>query len=184
MAVLSWLPRGGKLAPQKLYLYNEGDECTSVTGGYTLREFYNGSSSYATLTKNASSLYFTTVIRSEVWRKRGFATSNKLDFSKYSKLYVEYSSSSTLTGGGSGGMGVGVSVASTLTDTKEGSVLGGNIGLIGISKDAGANVNTTGSIASLDISSITESAYLVVYFASGYYDSGSMTINVKRIWLE
>ena len=75
----------------KTYLYKEGNEYTSITGGwngFVLSGHYNGR-----FTKNTDNLlmYYSSVTYTE----SGFQTKNKIDFSKFSNIYVRYKNQSS-----------------------------------------------------------------------------------------
>ena len=81
------------LVPQKqyTYLYNQGDECIENSGGWGTPIGLRTSawtSTKATLKNNCITL--TEVTPPGEWAHCGIYTCNKIDFSKYSKLYVEY----------------------------------------------------------------------------------------------
>lgn len=74
---------GESLESNKTYLYNKGDECTSITGGWNVN--LNNAP-----TKTASYMYFT----SSSWS--GVRTANNVDVSKAKKLVVEWSKHGSL----------------------------------------------------------------------------------------
>ena len=73
-----------------IYLYNEGDECTALTGGY-VQGFTYVSPSYS---KQATYLQ----IVSAAGGVGRYTSNNKVDLTSYSKLYIDLSM--TLTGSG------------------------------------------------------------------------------------
>jgi len=70
--------------PDRHYLYNEGDECTSLTGGWT---YYpqNG------WVKGSNDLYITGKTGAGYY----LATQNNIDYTGFSKIIVEYSAKFT-----------------------------------------------------------------------------------------
>ena len=74
-------------AGERLYLYNYGDECTNVTGGWigslTLSTQYNG-----IYQKNKDSLLLS--YSTMGYSASCFTTSKNIDISPYTKLYVKY----------------------------------------------------------------------------------------------
>lgn len=72
-----------KWSPNKpLYLYNEGDECVDITGGWKLKP-YSGYESYTSVKKNASNMYFYLAYANYCG---SLVTNNKIDVTGYSKL--------------------------------------------------------------------------------------------------
>lgn len=69
---------------QALDLYNYGDECVDVTGGWTIFDSHVN----ATFTKNANGMYLKTTGDGVYLNIK---TANTIDFSKYSKLCIETS---------------------------------------------------------------------------------------------
>lgn len=101
---VNWLPAGNGIARkirtgyigvngvarqffnrQKLYLYNEGDECVNVTGGWDLVGHESGST-VVTKEKDSIKISYTRHPYYGMW---GFMNSrNKIDFSNYSKIHI------------------------------------------------------------------------------------------------
>lgn len=167
----------------ELVLYAYGNECSDITGGYNATNFYGGSTTYITATKNSNNLYFTNARTSGSWRKRGFVTAQKIDFSDFSKCYVEYDSTSNIVGGDY--TRAAVCVANSTTDTLNTPEISGEIAACSISPYMGDSVvNVSGNVVSFDVSGINQSVYLIVFFASGSYSSGKLQVTIKKIWLE
>ena len=83
----------GKIS--RLYLYNYGDENTSVTGGYTAYTYI----SYGFATKNSDNLHYgTTNCRATDVAVGGFISNNKVDLTGYSKVYATWSVSCVYNG--------------------------------------------------------------------------------------
>ncbi len=76
--------------PKRLYLYNRGDECNGITGGWTTRGFTWSSSAFKAtnpvLVKNSDNLYFYLLYND--WKSGGVSTVNKIDLTKYSKIKI------------------------------------------------------------------------------------------------
>jgi len=82
-----------ELTPQKkyIYLYNKGDECTENSGGWGTPIGLRTSAWTSTrATLNSNCITLTEVTPPGEWAHCGVYTRNKIDFSKYSKLYIEY----------------------------------------------------------------------------------------------
>ena len=71
--------------PPLLYLYNAGNECEGVTGGFNYIVSYLNSASIEYI-KDKKDTYFE--IKSK-GTASGFITNNKINLNSYSKLYVD-----------------------------------------------------------------------------------------------
>ena len=77
---------GNKLPPPtKVYLYNEGDKCTSITGDFTFVRVDG--------TTTGSVTYGTSYIefRCPEWSEYNFATVNSINYPQYSRINIQYS---------------------------------------------------------------------------------------------
>lgn len=168
-------------------LYNYGDECTALTGGFTLIDFTGNSASYCTATKNSDSLTLALANgNSSTWRKRGFGSANKIDFSNYNKLYVEYDCVSSLSGNSKALVGANIAISSSLKSSDNYMEhLDDTITVIELdeSNQGSAGINCNGNVVSVDISDVNTTAYLAIYATQGL-SSGSYNATIKRVWLE
>ena len=151
-----------------LYLYNAGDECTGVTGGWTGQRF-NGESGYrlGTATKEATDLYlYAKSTGAGSLYDAGFFTNNKIDLTNYSKLYYEVKE---VQGGGTGTykfMGTFNSYDSS-GGTRINSFWWNEVAL---------------GIRNIDISSIIGSYY---YGFGNWANNGATSyVRISKIWLE
>ena len=71
----------------KLYLYNEGDECENVTGGWD-SGYKDGAYAFSAAVKNSDNLYFNSSMQ-------GLGTVNSIDLTNYTKLCAEIMSNSS-----------------------------------------------------------------------------------------
>lgn len=144
-----------------LYLYNHGDECIDISGGWTLRQGPNDSTSgyinTATLTKNANSISITTPAAS-----CGQANANnKIDLTHYSTLNVTALTSHS-------GTGQHISVRSTN---------------VAYDKNFAADLNFSGNgLKTLDISALTGSYYIAIYLTN-VADQQSKTFSIYEVYL-
>lgn len=76
---------GGGKVESRTYLYNEGDECTALTGGWGIK--FNRQSAQGTLTKNAGDMLLQSTKVNGTNNTTGAGTNNNINLSKYSKLY-------------------------------------------------------------------------------------------------
>lgn len=67
---------------KQLYLYNEGDECVDITGGWKLKP-RSGCESYTSVQKNATNMYF---YLANANYHGSLVTNNKIDVAGYRKL--------------------------------------------------------------------------------------------------
>lgn len=79
--------QGGKWAKWAMepkYLYNKGDECTDITGGWNTLQWYSGATLYSSgCKKNADSL---SAIAGTTYGSVGFRTKNKIDLTDASTI--------------------------------------------------------------------------------------------------
>lgn len=77
---------GNKLPPPtEIYLYNEGDKCTSITGNFTFVRIDG--------TATGSVTYGTSYIEFKCpeWSAYDFATVNSINYPQYSRINIQYS---------------------------------------------------------------------------------------------
>lgn len=68
------------------YLYNNGDECTDITGGWVVCQWYSGAPLYSSgCKKNSKSL---SAIAGTTYGSVGFATKNKIDMTRASTIRI------------------------------------------------------------------------------------------------
>ncbi len=154
-----------KPVPDPLWLYNEGDECLEVTGGWT------GSDERGTGThqKLESSLCLHCEDNTNGGQAGRFSTGNAIDVSGHSKCYIEYSV--TLRTGGNPGNPSG-----SLSLEASGSQLA-VVAFGGPSDPMGER-----AVASVDISAAKSAN--VTFRAIATSGWGKIRINAHRIWLE
>ena len=152
----AWMERWSK--DKTPYLYNEGDECTDVTGGWDIK--YNVSSSR--FQRNSDNLSYTATADS--W---SYCTSNNLmDLSKYSKLKmladinISFSNMWNYAGFRL--------YSSKDYGTKYGEAYRSDVGSV------------SDYVLEMDISSIS-SAYVYLYANSL---QNEVSIKIKKVWLE
>lgn len=137
------------------YLYKNGDECSSITGGWALST--GGSKTHGeSLTKNSGSMVFSsTYVRGSHFAYGYLRTNKKIDLSEYSSIYVELS-------GVSSGADKDSNLALTISesDTREAY----DISL------AKANLTTGCTSSTLDVSAISKECYIGISAQSGASD--------------
>lgn len=150
-----------------LYLYNEGDECEDVTGGWegdTQDKGWDYIHTSVIGTKNPTNLH---CVANSTRYKQGFITSKSIDMTKYTKLYIY----GTTTGLNSSNY---IYASDKIRVEKNGSesVIGNRI-----------NENYTNKLKEYDISSLNGSYYVSVSCAREG-TSGTGTYTVYKVWLE
>ena len=145
-----------------LYLYNSGDQCIDITGGWaglkTAGYTTSGTPGLADGVINSNNMYFT----AEKYNRVGVGTINAIDLTNYSKLHIIYESSGEVGGNGS-----------TLRAGKDKS-MNNLIVLVTM------NTTTAPTEAEVDISNYNGMYYLhtQVYYSSGLWG------RIHKIWLE
>lgn len=148
-----------------IYLYNEGDECTALTGGY-VQGFTYVSPSYS---KQATYLQ----IVSAAGGVGRYTSNNKVDLTSYSKLYIDLSM--TLTGSGT--------YSNCLLVVSNDKTLETHVAYVGYIKNTGSTALTlTNQIYELDVSALNGSYYVQFHIAaaSGLNNTGKC----HKIWVE
>lgn len=80
------------------YLYNEGDECTSITGGFSARGLKYGPSYYSAVTPSITRNNDSMTIKQNTsthYASGIVETIKDIDLSNFSNLYIDFSSSGT-----------------------------------------------------------------------------------------
>lgn len=176
MAVICRLPQGVG-GNGKMYLYNEGDECKSLTNGWGTFIVRNENS---TLTKNSDHLFMK--IEKSVVVDSGnnvyFTPNKSIDLTDYSKLFIAYTSTTYENGSA---FRARLFSEIPYNDTE-------NLGAYTISMlNAPAVENIT--ILEIDVSAITQEAFITTnawnfYSANGYELGEELTAKIYKIWLE
>lgn len=149
----------------RTYLYDLGDQCTEVTGGWFTEKGTNGS---ASLENDSINFSYTSV--SMAWMAAG--TKNSIDLSKYSTLIFDMSVSEHYTSyGGVTVVGVTSNKAVATQVTYQGNVGGNNTFLTSSQPSADGQRREV----VVDISNI-ESGYISIH--------GIMKANVYRVWAQ
>lgn len=169
------------------YLYNEGDECTDITGGWKNGEFMNLSntswlvSAYAI--KNTNNLEYGDNNANGTWYGYGgFITNSKVDLTPYSKMFIDwemYQASVTTYNGGSGS----VVNAIAYSDSTSVKVDKGLTQLASIVSKQGA-YNTNRVVTEIDISNISGQKHICVNGQAGYINTDLVKNRTYKIWLE
>lgn len=155
----------------KLYLYRDGDECEGITGGWTASGYSfansNGiSRTVVAATKNENNMF----VNGTGAGKAGIVgTTSPIDFSKYSTLYIE-----------------ALSHGESSTDQSMQCVINSSKNVMSSSAILNKSLNSNlGAynvqyVYSIDISSISETAYLAFVAEN----SSSRYGYVYKVWLE
>lgn len=150
----------------ELWLYKEGNECSSVTGGWIKGHVYNTTST-TNFIKNANNITLTSSSGTRVT----CLTSNLINVKKYSKLKVEV----MVTSKGTSCIRVAVSTnKNTNCENTSGD----------IAKSATWQENMTlnsRKVIELDISNANTDCYIGIANQS---NSGTLKFNIFNVWLE
>lgn len=73
-------------SPTEIYIYNEGDKCTSITGDFTFVR-QSGSTTTGSVTYGTSYIEFIC----PQWSHYYFATVNSINYPQYSRINIQYS---------------------------------------------------------------------------------------------
>lgn len=157
----------GIVGSSKTYLYKAGDTCTSITGGWesvvTLPTSYWGSG-VSKGTMNSDNIYLkATSGRTFQYR----TTSNKIDFSDYSKLWIEYSHTQK----------TGTYAHTIIRLFNELSESGD-----WVKRSNELAYTTSKATAYMDVSDVTGSYYVSV--SGSVENTGAVDFYVYNIWLE
>lgn len=194
MALISRLPSGGEVE-KRLYLYNLGDECTDITGGWKFPTVYSaahskfdswqtmgGVTGSVTRTKNADNIYLKSYGSAGSCNVASVYTTNKIDVSEYSKLKIRVTAT--------GGKGARTRLMGTKSEPNNGIGIydAGHVIWCTI-KDESSSDNVYDQIIEHDITSVTESVYITVHafvYGDGMAATTAVTSesNIYEIWLE
>jgi len=181
---------------ERVYLYNEGDECTSLTGGWMIptsvaESHYcdmvsgvsaSGTSPYGTRTvqKNSNHLYINVTTNTKNMVVQGsLYTAKTINLSPYNTLYVKYTTSSI---SGSGVIKPSAIYMMDVTPNKLATDNYYNHQIVKLTMSASGSEN----VVSVNISNVTASLYAQLTIILWSETDNSLYGNVKihSIWLE
>lgn len=168
-----------------VYLYNEGDECINVTGGWKAKNFFNHSGGNYAIKQSDCLDYGDN--SSSSYGYGGFITNNTIDLTPYSKLCIDwqqYSCSINKYGSGSGSASNQLELAlshSSLYNSSTGSQ--GMTNLASITSKLN-NYKNDRVITEVDLTNINVQQYVSVFGASGYINTDMSKCKTFAIWLE
>lgn len=151
-----------------LYLYNKGDLCSAVTGGWNSNKWSTTwYSQTGTMTKNADSItlsgYGAGAADGQVRQAVEAITQNKINLSGYSTLFIKVLSSPSSSTAADALLSVKDSYATSPSSSVKLQLAGAGTGLL-----------------SLDVSAITGSYYVSVSLGAG---TGTQTITFDEVYL-
>lgn len=155
-----------------LHLYNNGDQCSTITGGWTAKNYGSGGGSASLQDAEISA---TATISGNNLRRVGYITSQKVDLTKYTKIYYSgYAKNAGDDETHDYGAFLEVFRTNTYSDDSE--------------KVALMEVKSAGNYGEyLDVSALSGSFYIYVgAFAWQTVSSGSVSasMNCKEVFLE
>lgn len=182
--------------PKALYLYNQGDECTDITGGWVTT--YENSPQYGTWTGGNSAIskepasMVLTVSASSNYSSGSIVTANPIDLTNYNTMYTDvgallYAGSPNMYAGNCNAhMGVGIS------GVRDEYVYGDYVKRAGEASwirtaDSYGYENFQNSVIKMDISGLTGSYYvfgIMAHSVGDYGDQKEMRAVVNAVWLE
>lgn len=151
---------GSKWVEWTVYLYNKGDKCTSVTGGYGEKVYSGGA-----LTWNTDSVYLG--YSGSTARTTTIYTNNKIDISNFSKLNVKVRDAT-----------INTAFVFGVIDTPHIDASGGYSEFISNCVAAHSETDNIDSetVLSLDISSLSGNYYIQLY-------AGYVKVTVTEVYL-
>lgn len=150
-----------------VYLYNNGDECTALTGGFSLSH-----SDAVTLESNHIQVIRTQTVR------QGVVTVSPIDLSPYKKLCINADVKLC-------GVANGLSLAIMETSTIAGTQIAYVNYATGKTEDTSTDIDVQDAVYTLDISEITSSSYVAVnLIAVSGLDTHESDVKIYKIWLE
>lgn len=153
---------GGTVAIPPTYIYDLGDECTTLTGGIVAITSFSSYTVQA-ITKNVDNVYLPSSGFNHI---SGFSTNTAIDFTNYTKLKMEVSQFTANTE---------CYLTLRVYDTKTYTTLKGHTTVT-------APFSTT-TVIEVDVGNMNFSAYPMVMLFTG--QSGSVSnANIKKVWLE
>lgn len=164
------------LSLSKVYLFKEGDQCTTITGGWqSQREIeLNGNAwSGGTITFNLIDVMHVGLGASTNYSSVAARTINKIDFYAYKKVFIEISEINF-----GGNPRIGYKITEHPTDFAYNHTSNVNLG--------GVFTNLQNNIKEIDISSIDIETYIYISLSSvnDYGGQPAMHVKIKNIWLE
>lgn len=154
-----------------LYLYNLGDECEDVTGGWEFGNIY-GSGGLAQ--KLSDSMYMGDNLSNGYNNKKVY-TVNSIDLTNYKTLYFEYDVTYNYCNGNSN------EFLCMISDNQSPPSDWDTAPRIGYS---GFDSSVERTVAQLDISSISGNKYIVAVTGSANYPNEQIYGHIYSIWLE
>lgn len=189
----------GEIQSNYKYLYNLGNECTSVTGGYIdwWSVYYGYYIDPGIQTKLSDHFHYgdnsgnhdATASSSYRYGSNGFCTTLKVDFTGWNYICCDVSLTNCIACIGTGGTDVygswGFQICNDIWSGRNASFPSAS--LIGGGSTFQLGKDSTGSgrrIVKFDCSSITGEYYIVVWMSCYYYTNQAGEIDLYRLWLE
>lgn len=163
----------------KTYLYQAGNECTSVTGGWTAKSYFGNG---GTMTKASKYLEYGDQTTGN-YGYGGFYTTNKIDLKDYRRLFIDWEIVSTKVNIYSGTNASGSTQNICGTKTSASSDSSGITQLADVSNSLN-NYNLGRRITAVDLSSQTASVHIVVHSTAGYIYTDTILCRLHNMWLE
>ena len=181
----STVPKEEEDEENTVYLYNEGDECTDITGGWVSKNFFNYSGGNYAIKQGDCLDYGDN--SSSSYGYGGFYTNNKIDLSQYSKMVIDwqqYSCSINKYGSGSGGAYNTLALAESSSSYYHSS--SGAQGMTDLASVTSKlnNYNNNRLTTEIDLTNINVERHVCVIGMSGYINTDMCKCKTFAIWLE
>lgn len=163
----------------KTYLYQAGNECTSVTGGWTAKSYFSNG---GTTTKASKYLEYGDQTKDN-YGYGGFYTTNKINLKDYRRLFIDWEIVSTKINIFSGTNASGSTQNVCGTKTSASSDYTEITQLTNVSNSLN-NYNLGRRITAVDLSSQTASVHIVVHSTAGYIYTDTILCRLHNMWLE
>lgn len=165
----------------RLYLYNEGDECTDITGGWSeITNYYHVSGSkvqiknFYSITKNTDNIVLIAKETGYNNIEHFFYTNNEMDLRGYSSIYINWSAIFSNNNNLANRLQITKGIELTQSDVGGDAIAGTEI------QRKNTTVDTTSEIQyPIDIPNLR-----VVFRSCMYGWAGQITSTIRSIWLE
>lgn len=163
----------------KVYLYNEGDQCINITGGFSDVFQYNyGSTNNTVVQYNADHIYIKATGVNSADSYRTIYTVKSLNLQSYTKLYIEYEVISISSAGSYGGIGLDTNRSYIQSGTSNSEVYK-SIGITNPSINKGVRLTK-----SMDITSGSTLVYPYINITTNGYSAYYLEFKVYKLWVE
>lgn len=161
--------QGGKWVEWRRYLYNSGDKCTDITGGYTaINMAYSSDATAKALPSIAESGGVMTIKHTSTSNVGGAVrTGNKIDLTNFSKLYFD----GKLTANSGATQRTNLSIWSAIGEYRD------------TNRVACLEADNTDGEKTLDISGLKGTFYIGFFLYNNANQSPAASVTMRKMWL-